>query len=690
MNRLAMLILFTIAVLFVSCSESRSRSFNNTPDQDEPVIACNETPPVNPVVSIGLSLDDIDRRVRLGSIITYTMTSGGQRLDTLEGDIDFVITLPIRLTLQTFSIVVPSGTVEVSGVKGNIITWSLPVDSIGDAISFDVRVDDPVSECIGGQAFSVLVDVNTDAFICKDTSFPVSVNLTANATSPTLLITDSPDDANPDDHYFNLDNVAANASGFEMGSASADIIRDAGEGEFANWRSTITIPQGNWSDLSYSDDLGVNDGVSGLSVVAGLINWTVGANSGSIAVTPGATGFTASLASIGIALGSTDATGEILDIQYSTIDPDRSFSVLSYIRRSTLTLSNLGAGNGNCGDGTTSYISGDFIRVERANARLRLDAPNSVAATIPFDVTLTIDGTTDLTSFDLAFGLNLTANYTYDNATAPVFGGYFSTVTPVQPDGNLPSFTLSTLPAGETGTIQLRLTKLATAVGNLAINGEIAFNSEQTRITNPGVGFYSDTNPAVTPGASDNCGDSNDFCLIFISNATSTANFDNTTNGGVVGDSDGNGVEEADAICNADAAKPNTNNYKALIVSDGLRVACAEANCSEATTGSLDWPLLADTEYRLSDRTTSVTTTDANALFSFPLSNTINIQNAWTGIETDWTLAGDIGTCFGWTSSNIIDVARTGDLNQVDIRSISNGINNCSIGSNRLICVEQP
>lgn len=102
--------------------------------------------------------------------------------------------------------------------------------------------------------------------------------------------------------------------------------------------------------------------------------------------------------------------------------------------------------------------------------------------------------------------------------------------------------------------------------------------------------------------------ESPDYCLVFLSATTVNGDIDAT------GDNDGNGIEEADALCNADTNKPNDSTYKAIIV-DGLnRTACTTASCAGGSSEHTDWVLQADTEYRRGDGTTVVGTTDSNGL----------------------------------------------------------------------------
>ena len=674
-------IFFVIFILLGACSESGSRQLNTDTSPDDSLGICNQSLPSNPRVNMGLVFDDTDRRALLGGGVRYTLNTSGQRLSSLTGNVNFVITIPSNMTLQTFSISVPNGSVAISGSKGETITWSLPVENVGDSMTFEVNIDDPSNSCISGGTLEVSASVNSDLFVCQDTTTPLSTLITSAATSSRLLINDNPDEGS-NLHSFNINDTPLNSSGYETGLASVDNIKDAGEGEFIDLQAVLEIPGGNWSDLDFVDDLGTTDSAAGFSVVSSQISWSVGGSNGVLPVTIGGSGFTVNLSPIGTALGSSDATGQTVTFDYQVSVTDQTVSRREFIQRTSLIINNLGAGNGNCGDGTSNYTSGDFVILERADARINIDTPNNVIEGIPFNVTLTIDNIRNFQSYDLEFGLNLSGNYTFDNLSAPIYGGYFSSTAPVQPDTNQPRFTLSNLPAGSSGTITLRLTKNLGASGNLAIDGDINFNSEQTRISSPGVAVYTN-NDSDTPGTLDNCGQSNNFCLMFQSTNP-------LPNGDIDTNDNNNPIEEADNICNTDPNKPNSNQYKALIVSDGNRQACLSALCvDDGVNEHIDWPLENTTEYRRVDRLTVLGVTNSLGIFDTNLSNTIASNQIWTGLQTDWTNAALSGNCQNW-SSNLGTDTGIGGSSQLDIRAFSDGLRPCSDSNQYLICVEQP
>ncbi len=151
------------------------------------------------------------------------------------------------------------------------------------------------------------------------------------------------------------------------------------------------------------------------------------------------------------------------------------------------------------------------------------------------------------------------------------------------------------------------------------------------------------------------------------------------------------GMAGADALCEADAGKPNMSTYKALLVDGVSRIACTTANCSGGAEGT-DWVLLPSTLYQRADGT-AIDTTNASGIFTFPLSNPLTTQtttlNLWTGMNNDWTVFSS--NCLGWTTSAAGEFGRVGQSNTamgVGSGTISLFGISCS-SSVTLLCVEQ-
>lgn len=111
------------------------------------------------------------------------------------------------------------------------------------------------------------------------------------------------------------------------------------------------------------------------------------------------------------------------------------------------------------------------------------------------------------------------------------------------------------------------------------------------------------------------------------------------------------GIWGADYKCNTDINRPNSSNYKAMLV-DGMsmnRVACITPNCSGGLTEQIDWVLKPNQMYQRSDGTV-IATTNADGIFNFStaLVNSISATSnvAWTGMLNDWTADSD--NCKGW------------------------------------------
>lgn len=112
-----------------------------------------------------------------------------------------------------------------------------------------------------------------------------------------------------------------------------------------------------------------------------------------------------------------------------------------------------------------------------------------------------------------------------------------------------------------------------------------------------------------------------------------------------------NSIASADLGC--DGSRPaGVAVAKALLVGTTRR-ACTTAKCSGGGgTEHIDWVLLPNTQYRRSDGTV-IGTTDANGLFTSPLTNAIADAGpsdfAWTGVDKDWFTQQN---CMDWSSTS--------------------------------------
>lgn len=149
-------------------------------------------------------------------------------------------------------------------------------------------------------------------------------------------------------------------------------------------------------------------------------------------------------------------------------------------------------------------------------------------------------------------------------------------------------------------------------------------------------------------------------------------------------------ISGADALCNADSAKPNASSYKAMLSDMLTRSACTTPACSGAAgvEQSLDWPLFAAVNYVRTDGTTPIGTTSANALLPATLTNAIATgggQN-WTGLNADWTSSTD--HCSGWIDGTSSFSGARGTQNSGTATAWYNGSNPCVTGRG-LYCAEQ-
>lgn len=163
------------------------------------------------------------------------------------------------------------------------------------------------------------------------------------------------------------------------------------------------------------------------------------------------------------------------------------------------------------------------------------------------------------------------------------------------------------------------------------------------------------------------------YKYIFATGTTGTAGF-----GSVAG---------ADSKCNA--VKPScVSSAKAMIVDSSNRRACSSAGCGGGSGEHIDWVLAASQEYRRTDDTTVIGTTNPVGIFSFPLTNALTgAGETWTGLNGDWTTGS---TCSNWTNSSVGGTdGLVGIGDRTDSTSISVYLQNCDRTDPILYCVEQ-
>jgi len=168
---------------------------------------------------------------------------------------------------------------------------------------------------------------------------------------------------------------------------------------------------------------------------------------------------------------------------------------------------------------------------------------------------------------------------------------------------------------------------------------------------------------------------------IFVTNETHTGDFANDSNL-----SGNNGVSRADDFCNRASNKPDSSNYKALLV-DGLnRIAIPQT----------DWILQASTTYYREDSKTVIGATNSNAVFDTskssldnPISDRTTYPGVWTGIENVSEFSTNSDHCNQWSSSDINFMGTIGECNTTTSAFSSFLSHSCNI-KEPIYCVEQP
>lgn len=163
--------------------------------------------------------------------------------------------------------------------------------------------------------------------------------------------------------------------------------------------------------------------------------------------------------------------------------------------------------------------------------------------------------------------------------------------------------------------------------------------------------------------------------VIFISSTQANGNF--------------GGPSQADAICMADASRPDkTKTYKAMMSIINTRIACQTAYCTGGTSENINWVLSPNTTYTRSDGTI-IGTTNSAGIFPATLTNSFSSTNTkiWTGLKADWTQWFD-EDCNDWTSQNGFNNGARGVSNNSDYRSWALARDNCNVAGS-FYCVEQ-
>ncbi|WCL50085.1 DUF1554 domain-containing protein [Leptospira sp. GIMC2001] len=205
----------------------------------------------------------------------------------------------------------------------------------------------------------------------------------------------------------------------------------------------------------------------------------------------------------------------------------------------------------------------------------------------------------------------------------------------------------------------------------------------QTRL-NPGSCSTDCTSETGDTGSGNGASSENTRKYIFVTQGTSNGNL--------------GGVSGADTICqneknNNFASLPGVGtDYRALIVDDTNRRACANGNPNCVTTAgnNINWVLQPNTEYFRSTPTeVSLFTTNAAGIFVFgnlsnPFNNTAS-DKWWTGLDSDWRSAGD--RCLNWSDLSSLEQGSYGSGNVTNGVAIVDAFGDDCDQSLRLLCV---
>lgn len=159
--------------------------------------------------------------------------------------------------------------------------------------------------------------------------------------------------------------------------------------------------------------------------------------------------------------------------------------------------------------------------------------------------------------------------------------------------------------------------------------------------------------------------------------------------GGMAGTATG-AIAAADHICNTAISIPyfpsphNSGTYKAMLAANGVRTA----------SPALDWVLAPSMQYIRADGTTVIGTTTAAAVFSFPMTNTVEPvdgmmqKRVYSGLNSDWTIAAS--NCSDWTVNTGNTVSAWVDQTDSKFLYDDSTLLSCGVFSSyNILCVEQ-
>lgn len=386
-----------------------------------------------PSLSLTQTVDQSRIAVSYGG--TYTLTLSATNLanlaGTMVGGVESIVvtdTLPTATTgpLAGFGVsylanTASAGTVAVSG---RTITWTVPKSALtsSQTLAIDFHVDN--EPCLAGRIFTN--SATTGATTIQ--SCPLSATASASffvSNNPGVVAT----------QYFDLGSAPSAGTAYETGNASANAVRDTGEGEFIPFEARYNFGPGypgTWTGSVYTDDFG---GIAAQTLVPGTLEYSIDAG-GSWNAVPAHTGgtgsLTISLGFVGTAFGGDAVAGRELRIRYKAVIPDSALggaATLAATQRSTLTLAGASAGVGICNETTQfRFTQGVFYSVGRAAATIGISEIPSILEVCKSEfVTVTVGNANARDLRNALVTLKLAGtNFIRDTSYTPVFGGAFA------------------------------------------------------------------------------------------------------------------------------------------------------------------------------------------------------------------------------------------------------------------------
>ncbi|TGL56056.1 DUF1554 domain-containing protein [Leptospira kemamanensis] len=164
-----------------------------------------------------------------------------------------------------------------------------------------------------------------------------------------------------------------------------------------------------------------------------------------------------------------------------------------------------------------------------------------------------------------------------------------------------------------------------------------------------------------------------------------------------------NGPAGADEKCAADANKPSSGTYKAMVTDGANRRACSSPNCGGGVGENIDWIFQSGRIYIRSSDSASLFTPNAAGIINAPatiLNHSFDsgvTKYYWTGFaQTNYWEEATFQTtnsCINWTTNATTPTAseggRVGASNVTDYTAFRSGNGRSCSDSYHLVCVEQ-